>query len=259
MHTTLFRLTPDAAAKFLSNNKSNRPLSKSTISCYVADMLSDNWKLTHQGLLVGRDGVLIDGQHRCHAVVRSGMTIDTLVTFDDALTGPLDVPVDVGTARDKAFILGVSKREAAVAAFVAKRLMGWNKISSAALRPYVDFIADDLGSLTGSTKKNSSQAPVQAAAIVRIKLRREDAAYVRAAYAALVEDDFVFMGKAKIVGSFYKQLAIGSMDGYGLFARAFKAFDPQKQDVRRLLIHEDSDAASDAAGAALKQVWDARK
>lgn len=96
MHTTLFRLTPEAAAVFLTKNPVNRKIKPAKVAQYAADMLTGNWRLTHQGLLIGKDGALVDGQHRCHAVVKTGIAIDILLTFDDSVESPLDLPIDHG-------------------------------------------------------------------------------------------------------------------------------------------------------------------
>src|SRR5689334_16298317 len=49
----------------------NRPISQRKVNQYAADMLADNWRLTHQGIGFSNDGLLKDGQHRLLAVVQA--------------------------------------------------------------------------------------------------------------------------------------------------------------------------------------------
>jgi hypothetical protein len=73
-------ITPAQASLWLQNNPSNRPLRESTVLAYAADMKDGNWVPTHQGICIDENGILIDGQHRLAAIVRSGCTVGMLVT-----------------------------------------------------------------------------------------------------------------------------------------------------------------------------------
>jgi hypothetical protein len=73
-------ITPSQAGLWLERNPTNRPLRESTVAAYAADMQDGNWLPTHQGIAIDDNGVLIDGQHRLAAIVRSGCTIGMLVT-----------------------------------------------------------------------------------------------------------------------------------------------------------------------------------
>jgi len=52
------------------------------IDNYARMMLAGQWATNHQGLAIDDSGLLVDGQHRLLAIVRSGVTIKTLVTRD---------------------------------------------------------------------------------------------------------------------------------------------------------------------------------
>jgi hypothetical protein len=74
-------ITPAMAKKCLDkNNLSNRNLSGSRVDAMVADMLSGNWHLTHQGIAFDDDGNLLDGQHRLAACVKSNVSFKSMVT-----------------------------------------------------------------------------------------------------------------------------------------------------------------------------------
>jgi hypothetical protein len=61
----------------------------------AADMAAGRWQLTHQGIAIGPNGEVIDGQHRLHAVVLSGVTVMMLVTYNVPVESVtvIDVPI----------------------------------------------------------------------------------------------------------------------------------------------------------------------
>lgn len=74
------KITPKKAADYLKKNTINRSLREETVKAYEADMRRGKWVRTHQGIAFNDRGNLIDGQHRLSAIVRSGATIEILVT-----------------------------------------------------------------------------------------------------------------------------------------------------------------------------------
>ena len=74
-------IDPGLAAHWLQNNFVNRTLSEDTITAYARDMVNGEWLPTHQGVAFNDRDALIDGQHRLHAVIRSGKTVRMMVTF----------------------------------------------------------------------------------------------------------------------------------------------------------------------------------
>lgn len=79
-------ITPEHAAWVLENrNPHNRNLRSKDVATYARDMADGHWKNTGEAIKFDEDGNLLDGQHRLHAVVEAGVTIDFLV-----ITGDLD-------------------------------------------------------------------------------------------------------------------------------------------------------------------------
>lgn len=74
-------VTPVMAKAWLENNFRNRPLSEDVVMAYARDMANGQWVPTHQGIAFNDEDDLIDGQHRLHAIVRSGVTVRMMVTF----------------------------------------------------------------------------------------------------------------------------------------------------------------------------------
>jgi len=72
MRTEVMSVTPDMAAKWLTQNSgSQRTVSRHTVDKYAADMAAGMWELTHQAIAFNTTGDLVDGQHLpiCRRVV----------------------------------------------------------------------------------------------------------------------------------------------------------------------------------------------
>jgi len=77
-------LTPELAKLFLEHSKNfrNRHIRALHLSKIVRAIENGEWKINHQGLAFDIDGKLIDGQHRCHAVVKSGKSVPVLCFYN---------------------------------------------------------------------------------------------------------------------------------------------------------------------------------
>jgi hypothetical protein len=99
---TIETITPPLAAEYLKFNRTNRRLIEHRVVFYMRQMIEGNWKLS--GDSIKFDGAnLIDGQHRLQAVVRSGVTIESVVVRNLA-PGVFDV-LDTGRARQAGDVL----------------------------------------------------------------------------------------------------------------------------------------------------------
>lgn len=72
-------LTPTVAEKWLGQNHDNRNLRRPKVLTYARDMRNGEWTTSGQPIQFDWNGNLIDGQHRCEAVIESGVTIRVLV------------------------------------------------------------------------------------------------------------------------------------------------------------------------------------
>lgn len=68
-------ITPDMAKDFLVRNHSNRNVIKSRVAEYAEAMRTGKWRTTHEGIAIGAEGVLYDGQHRLKAIVEANVPI----------------------------------------------------------------------------------------------------------------------------------------------------------------------------------------
>ena len=57
------KISPAKATEMLEANSANRPLSRSVVRAYADAMQRDELLVTHQGIAIDTNGVLVDGQH----------------------------------------------------------------------------------------------------------------------------------------------------------------------------------------------------
>jgi hypothetical protein len=75
------KITPKKAREWLKRNDTNRPLRRSRVTKLADAMRRGEWKLNGEAIKFNCDGSMADGQHRCEAVVESGVTIESLVVY----------------------------------------------------------------------------------------------------------------------------------------------------------------------------------
>lgn len=76
------KLTPEMARDYLKSNTRNRPLRQSHIIKLARDMVAKRWVYNGESIKFAKDGSLIDGQHRLHAIIRAGVAVETEVVTD---------------------------------------------------------------------------------------------------------------------------------------------------------------------------------
>lgn len=104
--TQVVDLTPALARVLLARNPDNRAISNRVVESYARDMSNGAWSFNGEPVIISKDGHLNDGQHRCEAVIASGMTISVILVI-----GPerdTRMTVDQGKARRAGDYLGMS-------------------------------------------------------------------------------------------------------------------------------------------------------
>lgn len=111
-------VTPLLAAELLQSNLSNRPLKKGVLDNYVKQLKLGLWKEdTGECIKISKSNVLLDGQHRLQAIVKSDVSVylHILYGLEDSI---FDV-LDTGSKRNASDVLsingvGSSKQKAAI-------------------------------------------------------------------------------------------------------------------------------------------------
>ena len=90
----------ELAALWLGFNTHNRPLKATNLEKLSADLRAGRWKYTAEPIKFSKTGVLLDGQHRLHAIVRTGVTARALVVpgLDDEAQDVMDTGAARGAA-----------------------------------------------------------------------------------------------------------------------------------------------------------------
>lgn len=114
LDSKVVRLTPAMARKFLASNvEKNRFVSIHHVRKMTHAIRSGNFPLTGQPLLFS-NGTMLDGQHRCHAVIEADLPIDVLVVT--GVEADVFSSIDQGKARTASDFLDHPRRHALVSA-----------------------------------------------------------------------------------------------------------------------------------------------
>lgn len=101
------QITPERAEELLRLNTANRPKSHSKCNYLAAKMTLGRWLFTGQAhVIIGSNGVLLNGQHTLTAVVISGVTITTVVSR--GVDPEAFAAIDIGMKRTAGHVFGVA-------------------------------------------------------------------------------------------------------------------------------------------------------
>ncbi len=103
MQLNWLKVTPVMAQELLKGNLNNRRVVQSRVKMYARDMLEGKWVDSPHGLIIGKDGKVLDGQHRLLAIIESGCTVNLAVC--EKAPENVRLVVDQGKSRTMADIL----------------------------------------------------------------------------------------------------------------------------------------------------------
>ena len=76
-------VTPELAASFMKRNTNNYRKKKDNVVrklCY--EILKQKWDITGESITFDENGVMTEGQHRCDAIMKSGISVPTVVIWN---------------------------------------------------------------------------------------------------------------------------------------------------------------------------------
>jgi hypothetical protein len=79
--TAIMDITPEIARQLLSTSPGNRKIRQWHVDILAGSMVRGQWKVTSQGIGIDRNGKLRDAHHRLMAVIKSGITIRSVVVM----------------------------------------------------------------------------------------------------------------------------------------------------------------------------------
>ena len=90
-------VTPTIAKRLLEANDGNRPISNKLVDEIASDIENGFWRLNGETIIVSREGLLNDGQHRLEAVLKTGKPIQTAIMY--GVERDARLTVDMGRQR----------------------------------------------------------------------------------------------------------------------------------------------------------------
>jgi hypothetical protein len=237
-------VSPQLATELLKTNSINRTLRRGVVKKYALSMRSGNWQLSPDPICVDSKGILLNGQHRLHAVIEAAKTIPMLLM--NGIKRETFAVMDRGAPRNFSDALGIDRKLAEVARLYAS-IFSMTNIGASAIPDYMvkeaaELLQDTHDLLPRSTTKVFRSAPFRLAACCRMLLDPSCEGYVVGQYIALCHADFDSMTPAtKAVAAAVMSGRLSACGGdhqRSLFARAWVMFDQSKQNNAKVQIKD---------------------
>lgn len=127
----IMNVTPEHAKHLLKKNTRNRALSDSTVSRYAIDMKEGYWQWNGVPLLISTSEILLDGQQRLEAIIKSGVAIEILILW--GLPDESWKSIDTGksrTGKDVLSVCGMSAKKAGALSALIQKEFNYERGSS---------------------------------------------------------------------------------------------------------------------------------
>jgi hypothetical protein len=98
-------VSPEQASELLRTNTRNRSVRRQYVRQLAQAMQRGEWTVNGEPIQVAKDGTLLNGQHRLHAVVESGQTVPMLVVRNVPLAAQRTM--DTGARRNLSDVLAL--------------------------------------------------------------------------------------------------------------------------------------------------------
>lgn len=99
-------VTPAIAGKLLEKNSVNRPINRQQVKTYARAIAQGLWQLNGEPIIISSDGSLLNGQHRCLALIEAAIPIRTVVVR--GVEKATFSSMDSGRVRRFGDVLGIS-------------------------------------------------------------------------------------------------------------------------------------------------------
>lgn len=81
VHTVQVDMTPELATVLLEHNDGNRPVRQAKLNQYISDINADRWDFNGETIIISKEGLVNNGQHRSLAVLDTQKAIPVLFVF----------------------------------------------------------------------------------------------------------------------------------------------------------------------------------
>lgn len=240
------RITPDMAKAWLAANTINRKIRPRRVDDWARVMSGGDWQVTHQGICFARDGTLIDGQHRLHAIVSSGVSVSMLVFADWDRAAFANI--DTGLKRTIRDVLRRDSR--AVETCVMLVRLAWdmskNVPQASDVNTMLEVFHDDIAAMmsaAGGTATIRTVAGIRAAVVLRHRIASPSGRrYILDQWRAWVQADWpkTSTSVARLSRRLESISAQGQARQVEQAATAWIAFNPDARDLQRILVNDVS-------------------
>lgn len=119
-------VTPTMAREFLATNTLNRNVRQALVEGYSRDMARGSWLFNGESIKFDVTGRMVDGQHRCLAVIKANVTVTMLVIR--GLPEKSWDTIDIGAPRTYRDALGRrGESSSATLAAICRRALMWER------------------------------------------------------------------------------------------------------------------------------------
>lgn len=251
LNSEILIVSPSFAKGLLSNNFGNRLIRKSHVKTLAQAIKKGAWKLSPQGVVIHKSsGRLLDGQHRLHAVVESGMDVPMFFIYTD--DEEIFKVLDQGVKRSMSDIFSVDSRVMDTVNFCTRvALDARSTVAPHQVEPLLNSsvgkLASELVEFCPIVRKGFSTAPFKGAVVVSTVFGA-DKDYTFSMYKDFVNfnvDNLPPVGKA-----FLRQINAGSISfskgqtDNAAFMKFLKVFDPKNKDLNVIRLSSGSNAVS---------------
>ncbi len=243
--SALFDVDPEGAAELLKINIGNRPVHKGAVERYAKTMADGEWIVSGEGMTV-LNGILISGQKRCLAIIKSGATIRTPIVF--GVDPRSRAVIDGGQPRKTFAFSGLPPYVQEVLSTACRIALGHKErpgvsaVEAAVSSPLCQKVIG-LYELAPSTRRGVTSASVRLAYAVGQLEWPAAASHIADQYRAMSISAFDRF--SAITGILCRQLTSGEMTGGGLvvankrFCRSMIAIDPENAQAKTIRIRDD--------------------
>lgn len=249
-------ITRDIAERLCSNRGDNvGRFSPSTEKAHIDEFAdaqrtgnlpgTNNIPASHHGILIGENDALLDGYHRCAAIVQTGVGVLMQVMYEPTIKSVHELRVDFGKPRSAEFVLGIEKTLRKLATTALSVTGGRNHLHN--IERLAKGMEEDFGTWafteTGKCGPGARSSSIRLPLMVHRHNGTASDEYLEKIYKAFKEHDPRAL--APYPFSFWQQFTQGRIAKWGgggrpVASRAYRAFTEKLSAHTRVQIKDDS-------------------
>jgi hypothetical protein len=236
-------ITPEIAEKILMKNESNRTLNKDIVNKYVREIIDNQWsEFTPDPIVINLNGILLNGQHRLNAVVKSNKSVgfNLYIESNTSLT-PMDLNCDLGLKRNNSDLTGINQYTTSTINFLIKRTTNIkHPTANDVLYFYNKYIKDDEfleNTLTKIVPPLWSSSSIKGIAVAFYLKNEENKEYVSEIISYLINKET--LKQPELLSSLYIKLTERKYVSTDIMRLAIILFDSNNKNKKQMRLQND--------------------